>query len=464
MTTEPARRPIAPMLSRRRVLGGAFAAGAAFGLRGPLGSSGAAMATPLIPEGPPTDTSGTTLLQEITAFADRAAPYVPGCAVASFDAMTGESGTYAVGWRDVGAGLPFETSTISYLESVSKAFTGLMFSQAVTKGLGRDGALELDAKVSTFMAPYLASFGLVMPPTQSDITLSQLANFSSGFLEEPSPYPTPSKNAYQYTQAELATWLSSPLPVDSTASSGLYRHAQPGQKYFYSDVAVDLLGFILCDQLVLPSSPGNPDFDTLVRQMLVGPDRLDMGDTFVRRPGVAADRAAIGYASRPDPTQPNGPYVPADDANDPPFFFGGGGGLSSTADDMVRLLQALVVPTARGGLDRAVPFSLQHGFAQTSGATGLGWDRVFPQAEVTIVLKNGGGASGASALLGFSPDTRRSLFFMTNIDGFFAEGASVGPGTDVETVFKRLLGETSPMPDAELSPARPASATPSFTG
>lgn len=391
------------------------------------------------------------LLAEITRFANHARQYVPGCAVAAVDHVAGTSGTYATGKRDLEADEPFLTSTIAIIDSVSKQFTTTMLAQAVVGGLGRNGPLRLDAPITDYLDPYLDAYGRSLPALPAAITLGNLADYTSGFLEEPSNYTDP---ASDYTLDLLTAWLADVATIDGTATSGPYLHAAPGTAYYYSDVAVDLLGFILADQLILASSPGMPNYDDLVTTFLVGPGVLDMPDTFVTPPAAKESRIAKGYLYRNGVTPPApDAFEPAPKINRPPEFFGGGGGLRSTADDMVRFLHALVAPPARQHLQGAIPLAAESRFPLGTGrSTGLGWDPIDVDSGVTILMKNGAGTAGCTSLLGYSPDTGRALFFFTNVDG----------ATNYLTIgeeFKRLLAVRSPAPPDPTSTTTTAPAS-----
>lgn len=439
-------------MSRRRLLGGAAVVGAAIGvgLARPRRAEGVAEAAPTTAHAP-------TLLDEITAYAKSALTHVPGCAVASFDTVTGEGGTFATGYASMPANndpsLPtvtFTPSTVWVIDSVTKAFTGIMLAQAVVQGRGRNGPIRLDDPISTVLDPYLALYGLSMPAPQADVTIRQIANFSSGFPEQPDNRPA---LICDYTIEGLAEWLSS-SPLPGFTSAGPYR---------YSDVAVDLLGFILADQLTL-TAPGEPSFDALLQLMLSSPDILDMPNTFIFPPGsgfppacpnpVPVANGAVGYLYPSPGTHPH-PFDKAAKTDDPSSFSGGGGNLHSSVDDMAHLVRALVTLPTAGALDRAVPLSItpDNGVVQGDHHTGLGWDSVTTIDGSRVVLKNGGGVVGTTTLLGFSPDTGRSLFFMTNVNG-------ADPVIGLEAEFRRLLSVRS---DAPLEPASTSSSSTTAT-
>jgi len=483
--SDPSKQPRHPQepgvaaLSRRRLLGGAVAVGASLAVGSRLvagagsgtGSGAGGLDQWLGLSTPAGAAPSDALLAQITRFADDARQYVPGCAVAAVDHIAGTAGTYATGTRDLEADEPFLSSTIAIIDSVSKQFTTTMLAQAVVGGLGRNGPLTLDAPITDYLNPYLDAYGRSLPPLPAAITVGNLADYTSGFLEEPSNYTDP---ASAYSLDLLTAWLSDVTTIDGTATSGPYLHAAPGTAYYYSDVAVDLLGFILADQLILASSPGMPNYDDLITTFLVGPGVLDMPDTFVTPPAAKESRIAKGYLYRHGVTPPAADaFEPAPKINRPPEFFGGGGGLRSTADDMVRFLHALVAPPALQHLQRAIPLAAEPRFSLSGGrSTGLGWDPIVTESGVTILLKDGAGTAGCTSLLGYSPETGRALFFFTNVDG----------ATDYLTIseeFKRLLAERSPAPldpastttttatDDPSAPgavATPVSANPRFAG
>jgi CubicO group peptidase (beta-lactamase class C family) len=458
MTNEHARGG----LSRRTLLTGALGVGAGLALRDPLARSVAALgdATGMTGVASAAITPSTTpLLDGITAWVESIKDLVPGCMVAAIDLRAGTAGTYTTGFYDLANQKPFVPSTVALIDSVTKQFTTTMLAQAVSGGLGRSGPMKVDDKIHKYIEPYLAQYSLTVPKITGDITLQQLADYTSGFYERPF---NEGNNPPAYTLQEFATWLSEVQGVGKDqAGEGLA--VKPGSAYYYSDVACDLLGFILADQLVLTGT-GTPLYEPLLAKMLTGPDVLDMPDTVIYPPDPS--RVAIGYLYDKEP--PNPTFKLATKVNAPPVFGGGGGNLRSTANDMLKLLRALVAPPATQFLDQAIPLTSKVWFPGPGGVTGLGWDPV-KEGEAMVFLKNGGGSAGCTAELGYSPQTQRALFFVANV-GFASSQ------THVAEEFTSLLTQISPVPPTTTtsttttttspvaSPATPVAASPTLAG
>ncbi len=435
-------------VERRRLLLGAAGVGAALALRNPLGG----LASALSADGfvAPAQAATSSLLDEIEAFA-AGLTTVPGCAVAAVDGLAGVSGTFATGLRDVDKALPFASDTILTIDSVTKQFTTTMLAQAVKGGLGRNGPLTLGSPIGPYLAPYLADAGYPMPTLLASITLQQLADYTSGLPNEPTPFPNPRS---AYTIPELALWLSKIDEVKANPGPDDLAFV-PGTGYLYSDVAVDLLGFILADQLLL-KSPGTPNFSDLVTAMLLRTDVLHMADTSVAPPPAQQPRVATGYLYK-DKSAPANGYKVATKVNDPPTFFGGGGVLRSTANDMLRFLEALIAPPPVAHLQEAIPLAAQvyYRHEATHLDLGLGWNPIEHRADPTggtvdVFLKDGGGSVGCTALLGYAPKTQRALFFMTNVDG-----ADVAQ----QATFIQLLSQFSQAPPSTTTTASTTTTT-----
>ena len=462
MTEEHARGG----LSRRTVLTGALGVGAGLALRDPLGRS-------LVALGDATGITGVAaaaikpstqpLLDGVTHWVDSIKDLVPGCSVASFDRRARAEGTYAIGRRDLDGQLPFVPSTIALIDSVTKQLTTTMLAQAVSGGLGRNGPMTLDRKIKEYIEPYLSAYGLFVPKIVGDITLQQLADYTSGFYTRPF---NEGPDAPAYTLEEYATWLSEVKAVGKDIpGEGLA--VKPGSAYYYSDVACDLLGFILSDQLYLQSSPGMPLYDPLLAQLLTGP--LGMGDTTIYPPASETDRVALGYLY--DQLPPNPTFKKATKINKPAEFGGGGGNVRSTAIDMLKFLHALVEPPPTQYLDKAIPLTSKVYFPGPGSVTGLGWDPI-KTGEATVYLKNGGGAAGCTAQLGYSPETGRALFFVSNvgfathdiqvIETFVDLLTQISPETSTSTTTSTSTSTTTTSPAAP--PAVPVAASPSLTG
>ena len=369
-----------------------------------------------------------TLIQGITDFVDSIRGRVPGACVAAVDTVAKTSDTYAIGFADLDALTPFDADTIISIDSVTKLFTTIILAQAVTGKLGRDGPITLDATIDSYLQPYFPS-GQTVPAAIAGITLTELANYTSGFPEHPSNESDPSA----YTITELVDWLSSLTSGDLMTT--------PGKAYYYSDIAVGLLGFILADQLV-QSSRGNPVYADLVDQQLLNPNVLNLEDTEMRPTPAQQSRVATGYLYSHSPAGQDHPrFSAAKRVTNPPPFLGGGGGLRTTALDMAVFLNALLDPPDVASLKTAIPLIAEVSFQgpTTTGGTattGLGWDPIVQSGDLQLLLKNGGGSDGFYALVGAAPATGRALFFATNV-------AALKADLGVSKAFQDLLAQQS---------------------
>ncbi len=151
---------------------------------------------------------------------------------------------------------PVSTETVFSIQSTSKTFTGVAVMLAV-----QDGYLDLDAPVSEYLPDFVVNSRFEDAPERR-MTLRHLLSHTAGFTHE-APVGnnidarSPSFDAHVESIGE--TWLRAPV----------------GERYFYSNLGIDLAGYILQDATGVP-------FETYVRERILEP--LGMDDSFVDTP------------------------------------------------------------------------------------------------------------------------------------------------------------------------------------
>lgn len=266
--------------------------------------------------------------------------------------------------------------TLFEIGSVTKTFTALLLARAVI-----DGDLTLDTEVGE-LVPEVRGIGRDGVP----ITLGHLATHTSGL-----------PRAHLPTVRGSVQMLRGRDPWAQITEDGLLRAIRDGKvrrtpgsgKPAYSNSGFGLLGIAL-------SRHAGTGYGELVAARITEP--LGMSDTLTRsgRDADQRERTATGHHRRRTPTAP----WPLDGLP-------GAGALLSTADDMVRYLQAHLRPPP-GPLGAAITL------ATTEHAPGIGlaWQR--PRSPGEPVLWHNGGTGGFRSVVGVRPRSGDALVMLAN--------------------------------------------------
>jgi len=321
-------------------------------------------ATEAIPDGP-----------HASAVAAQVQPYlegelVDGLVIALYDG--GKREVYGFGRGPGGA--PPTARTLYEIGSVTKVFTGLLLADAVQRK-----EVELDTPVAELLPA-----GVTVPTRDKiAITLRHLTLHASGLPRLPPGVDPKAPNPYgAYTEDHLfrdliATELQDP----------------PGARIVYSNFGTGLLGYALGRKL-------GGGYRKAVETRILGP--LGLADTSFTVPPAAANRRATGTDVDLQPA----PAWTFTDA------LAGAGGLTSSAHDMLALIEA-ELDAASGGkqaLRGAMRFSQEEQLAdQPSDNAGLGW-LIDPKDRYV----HNGGTAGARSFVGFDPKSRRGVVVLAS--------------------------------------------------
>jgi CubicO group peptidase (beta-lactamase class C family) len=224
---------------------------------------------------------------------------VPGLAIAVVDDR-GILWEESFGYTDWDKRIPITPDTLFSIQSMSKSFTATAAMFAA-----QDGLVDLDAPITAYLPDFHVNSIFEEHPEQK-ITLRMLLSHTAGFAHEASFGSNYDHAAYSFEDhiASISdTWLKFPV----------------GTRYSYSNLGIDLAGYIL------QVRSGTP-FVQYVQQTVLDP--LGMGDSTLDVKRVRATPArAIGHV-------PGMPFRPPVD-----FLLIPSGGVWTTAEDMARYLQ-----------------------------------------------------------------------------------------------------------------------------
>lgn len=299
--------------------------------------------------------------------------------------VTGRFGHHIVsyGVTSLTGRTPVDGRTVYDIGSLTKIFTALLLADDV-----EHGRLKLDQPIRDCV-PVSSGF---LGPDGREVTFADLATHTSGLPLAPDNLPSkdPKDKYAGYTDKNLLAFLST-----------FKASRSPGAGYEYSNVGYGLLGLALfrCD---------HEDFSTLVRERITAP--LGMGNTSLEPTADMQKREAIGYDMdfHVLPHWKMGALAAA-------------GGLRSTADDLLKLLDAAL------GLKRsplAPAFSMMTSFTRPGGmepatAIGLGWN-VYRDGNRQVFWKNGS-VGGYRTFMGYETSSRTGVVALANMQT--AEGA-----------------------------------------
>ncbi|UCM86671.1 serine hydrolase domain-containing protein [Streptomyces marincola] len=266
------------------------------------------------------------------------------------------------GGRAAGEHTPFE------IGSVTKTFTALLLAD-----LAAAGVVAYDDPVERHLPPGTAP----RPRGGGRVTLLHLATHTSGLRRLPPGL----------LRSAAPRWYSNPYerfgPGDLLAATPRARpFARPGERVRYSNFGVALLG------LALAGAAGT-DYESLLAERVLRP--LGLADT---GPGDAPGRAT-GYwhrRARPDWRIPG---------------LAAAGALRSTADDLLRYLEAHLAPGAAAPHDGALRTALTE-VTRARLADPPGGDRICLVWNARLrpgheLYFHSGGTRGCTVFTGFSP-------------------------------------------------------------
>ena len=285
-------------------------------------------------------------------------------------------------------------NSVFEIGSISKVFTTTLLAEMVERG-----EIRLYDPASKFLP------NTVFVPVRNgkEITLKDLATHSSGLPQMPGNFLPKSVIARKMVTCwfcgfdEMVTSRFESYSVEDMykALSGYRLPRDIGSEFEYSNWGLALLGHIL-------ELRGEADYETLIKTRIAQP--LQMTSTAVKLTPEMTEHLASGHDEKGKPT-PNWEMVK----------FAGAGGLRSTANDLVKFMQAnlgLIPSSLSAAMERAQQTQYQCCGKYPSLEMGLGWF-LYPEYNGKIV-GHGGSTGGYRTKMLMDRDKRRGVVVLAN--------------------------------------------------
>jgi D-alanyl-D-alanine carboxypeptidase len=340
--------------------------------------------------------AGAALAEEFQAELDalRQRFGFPG-ATAGYVLRDGTPGLAATGFADPETGEAMSVSSRMLAASIGKTFVS-----ATLLALANDGLLDLDDRLSNWLAdrPWFTRL-----PNHASLTLRQLLNHTSGLPDH--------VHMPRFAREFAAKWpeRGNPFPPEALIAFVLDQPPlfAPGQGWAYSDTGYILLG------LVIEQAAGR-DYYAEIRRRFLGPLALSLTDPADRRdlPGLVAGFVSPGNAFG----LPRKTLDPAGELVFHPGLEWTGGGLVSNSGDLARWGSALFGGAAMPGVylhELLRPVETSDVSPDVQYGAGVAIHRRGPFGPV---YGHGGWIPGYSSSLRYYPEHGVTIAFQLNTD------------------------------------------------
>lgn len=285
---------------------------------------------------------------------------------------SGEKRVVVHGRRAAGDAKPLDGDTVFEIGSITKGFTGILLAD-----MARKGEVALDDPAQKYLPE-----GVKMPQKgEKAITLRDLSTHRSGLPRLPSNLkPADKMNPYaDYGAAQLYEFLN-----------GHTLRREPGEAYEYSNLGAGLLGHLLARR-------AGKGYEALLRERVLDP--LGMKDTRITLTEGMQARLAQGHGMQLEAVK-----------NWDLDVLAGAGALRSTANDMMRLMEAMM--GGKGPLAESIRMAVsERRPAAPKLAIGLGWHMW--EGDREIVWHNGG-TGGYRSFAGYAAKTGKAVVVLSN--------------------------------------------------
>jgi CubicO group peptidase (beta-lactamase class C family) len=348
---------------------------------------------------------------------------VPGLAIAVVD---GQQILWmeAFGYTDDDRKIAVTPDTLFSVQSMSKNFTAAAVLVAVQEGL-----LDLDAPIKQYLPGFTVNSRFDAHPEEK-ITLRLLLSHRAGFTHEApvgNNFDCDSTSFEQHIRSISQTWLRFPV----------------GQRYSYSNLGVDLAGYIIQVKSGMP-------FHQYVKQKLLDPIGMTASSFDMDYIQRAAQRA-LGHSQLPKEAV-GIPMIPS-------------GGLYTNARELARYVQFHLnggkvngAPVINDQLLRQM-YQIPSPFPGQTDGYGLGL--AIRRSHGTTCLSHGGGGFGFLTKMIWYPEFELGMVMLTNSSEHHFQNALPNQILDrfITAKLGRLPSEAAKTPESaqksyEVSPSR----------
>jgi CubicO group peptidase (beta-lactamase class C family) len=292
---------------------------------------------------------------------------IPGMSIA----LTDEKGILwaeGFGYTDSAHTRLVDADTIFSIQSISKTVTGTAIVEAANRGV-----LDLDKPITDYLPDFTVNSVFEDHPERR-MTLKNLLSHTAGFTHEAFVGSNDDANAQSFEEhikSISKSWLRFPV----------------GQDYSYSNLGIDLAGYIL-------QSVSGQSYQSYVDQYLTGPAGMT-NSTFDMARIKANPNRALGYSARNYEMPVAIPMIPS-------------GGFYTSANDLAKFIQHHLNNADALKEMYTIPFPINH---QTEGyALGV----VRTDKYNTYYLNHNGGGFGFIASLTWYPELKIGVVVLTN--------------------------------------------------
>ena len=273
--------------------------------------------------------------------------------------------------------------SIFEIGSITKVFTAMLLALMV-----QEDQVKLDDPVQQYLPD-----GVKMPRgSQREITLEDLATHVSGLPRMGTNFqPRDRNNPYaNYTRENLYEFLN-----------GYSLSREPGDKYEYSNFGAALLGHVL-------ALKADRDYEQLLMKSLCEP--LGMKDTRIKLTQEQRKRLVTGHVQVELGTIKM--IVPM--KNWDFKVLAGCGALRSTANDMLRFLEANMW-LDKTKLQGVIELTHQQKHKIDDGmVVGLGWHVILKGSDQEPIIWHNGQTGGYASFCGFMQNSKRAIVVLSN--------------------------------------------------
>lgn len=284
--------------------------------------------------------------------------------------------------------VPFSTTTLTRIASISKSLTAVAVMQ-----LSERGIIDLDAPIANYLTG--------LPPDKVEITVRQLLAHTSGISQYLGDKEIENTIHYKSLEDAMKVFIQRPLLFE------------PGTQYFYTTYGYVMLGRII----EVVSSLRYEDY---MKQHIF--DLAGMKNTSV-------EDMNKGYQNKSCLYHHNGKKTKEGKQNDLSNRVPGGGYLS-TLEDLLRFGNALLDGKLISKESLADMLKTQP-VAYDGNKYGLGWFLYGPPPNENLVFGHGGGQTGCTSQLMIVPQTQTVVVVLSNTSGKYP---------DIATFASNLIG------------------------